>query len=279
MVAQSGPAYAPRMRINWTLCLLASIVVASAPAQAIRQSETELINSILTATLAKNHQLEVVSSGDVQRMVELESEKQALGCSSSTCLAEIAGALGAELVIYGDVGDLGSQVVLTLNLFDSNSGTAPGREVVVAPSIDDLTGRLTDTANALVADIIKARPGTKMRVVVLGLQLRGGGAGAASTVPAPAASAGPAASPDDGGGIPTPALAGFGVGGALVAVGAGALVGAYIIDAGADDPAVSAKEAAAAYGNRDVAGAVGLTALAVGVVGVAVGTVFLVMGE
>lgn len=44
-----------------------------------------------------------------------------MGCGDSSCLAEIAGAMGAEFVVFGDVGKLGETFVINLNLFDNNA--------------------------------------------------------------------------------------------------------------------------------------------------------------
>ncbi len=63
-------------------------------------------------------------------MLDLEASRSSIGCGDASCLAEIAGAMGASLVVFGDVGLLGSTYTITLNLFDSGAATALGRESV-----------------------------------------------------------------------------------------------------------------------------------------------------
>jgi hypothetical protein len=254
-------------------CVLSVLVVMgiSLPAAAIEKSEVELLTSIITATLAKESRLEVLSSSDVKRIVQLEGERQALGCSESTCLAEIAGAMGAQLVVYGDIGKLGSQMVLTLNLFDGATATAPGREVIVAASLDELTGKVQATTTSLVAPIVAA-PGTeKIRVVVLGFDIRG----ASAETTTPAALPPPAAGPT------TPPLVYAGVGSAVVGgIAAVVSVGAFIyaVDAHnkAEDLSLKVDEAAVFYDDRDTLGVVGFAAGGVAVAAVVAGVALIV---
>ena len=70
-------------------------------------------------------------------MVELEAEKQSIGCNDdSNCLAELAGALGADLVVYGELGKLGNQYMLQQSLFDTKAGKAITRISVQSESIE-----------------------------------------------------------------------------------------------------------------------------------------------
>jgi hypothetical protein len=111
------------------------------------------IQGIVTARLAGYPELDVLSGEDVKRLVELEGERQSFGsCSEASCLAEIADAMGAQLVVFGNVGRLDASVVLNLNLFDSQQARGLGRIVVqvdglaglprqLSPKLHDLLGR------------------------------------------------------------------------------------------------------------------------------------------
>ena len=64
---------------------------------------------------------QVVSAEEIRSMVQVEGDKQQLGCHSDkelACLAEIGGALGVERVIIGSLGRLGSTYVYSLKLVD-----------------------------------------------------------------------------------------------------------------------------------------------------------------
>lgn len=91
----------------------------------------------------------VLSMKDVEQMVSVEMQKQLLGCSESSCLAEIAGALSANEVLYGSVGRLGDrELVLTLNRIDPINARALAGESVRLP-LHDVDGMLDATAEAL----------------------------------------------------------------------------------------------------------------------------------
>ena len=88
------------------------------------------VGSLVSAELATYPELDVIANADMRRMVELEGARQQSGCSDASCLAEIAGALGARLVVFGSVGKLGTATVVNLNLFDSVTAQSTGREFV-----------------------------------------------------------------------------------------------------------------------------------------------------
>jgi hypothetical protein len=64
---------------------------------------SDAVAGLIPVELAPVTSFDVLSTADVQQMVELEAEKAAMGCADNSCLAELAGALGADLVVYGDV--------------------------------------------------------------------------------------------------------------------------------------------------------------------------------
>lgn len=112
--------------------------------------EVTLLDGLVVQALSRHDALQVLSSRDIQQMVDVEAQKQVLGCDTESCLAEIAGAMGARYVVYGQVGKLGGVVLLQLNLFDSLEGKSVSREKVEAPDMAVL-GRLVEpTADRLV---------------------------------------------------------------------------------------------------------------------------------
>lgn len=99
-----------------------------------------VINEVVATAASKTDRFSVTTGTDLAQAMDLESEKAAMGCGTeaSSCLAEIAGAMGAELVLFGDVGTLGDTTLVSLNLFDNNSASSVGRETVKAAKLDDL---------------------------------------------------------------------------------------------------------------------------------------------
>src|SRR5439155_19588473 len=76
---------------------------------------TKTIQGVVTTELAGYAELDVISGEDVKQLVQLQAEKSTMGCSDDAgCLAEIADALGAKLVVFGAVGKLSDAFVLNL---------------------------------------------------------------------------------------------------------------------------------------------------------------------
>ncbi len=97
---------------------------------------------LVAARIAQTPELDVVAGADLRRMVELEAEKQTVGCTASSCLAEIAGAMGAELVVFGDLSRVGSTMILNLNTYDAARAQSVGRVSVRGRDLDEIVAKL-----------------------------------------------------------------------------------------------------------------------------------------
>lgn len=144
----------------------------AAGAAEVDRSALATLTSLVTLSLSQHPRFEVLASSDVREVIALEAEKQAVGCESDTsCLAEVAGAMGARFVVFGQLGKLGSLYVLTLNLFDSEAATAAARVVTKGETLEAL-GEGVDAAVAeLVARGLErtAKEGS-LKVLVLDLK-------------------------------------------------------------------------------------------------------------
>lgn len=121
-------------------------------------TQLEALTGFVTVTLSEYAPLDVLSGADVRAMVELEGEKQAMGCESDTsCLAEIAGAMGARLVVFGQIAKLGTRYVLNLSLFDSEEGKAVGRSAVAADTLDGVFEQLPAGVHKLVGPFLTSQ--------------------------------------------------------------------------------------------------------------------------
>ena len=117
------PTTAPQARLR-------VLVLDLAAESGVSDGLVHTVSGIVSAELATYPELDVTSDADVKRMMELEGEKQAVGCGDSSCLAELAGAIGARLVVFGSIGKLGDDIVMHLNLFDSVKAASGGRQFV-----------------------------------------------------------------------------------------------------------------------------------------------------
>ncbi len=70
--------------------------------------------------------LSVTTTRDIAAVLSLERQKQLLGCSEgqATCLTELAGALGVEAVVTGQVGRVGKSLQVTVKVVNATTAAA-----------------------------------------------------------------------------------------------------------------------------------------------------------
>lgn len=85
------------------------------------------LNPILLTELSRVQGMSVISQDDVRALLELEANKQQLGCNETSCMTEIAGSLGAELLATAGIGRLGSTWVVSITLIRVDSAAVVRR--------------------------------------------------------------------------------------------------------------------------------------------------------
>ncbi|MHB8873479.1 MAG: hypothetical protein ACYC8T_07300 [Myxococcaceae bacterium] len=99
------------------------------------------LSEAVTAEAASRGIFQVVSSQDVQTLLGVERQKQMMGCGeggSSSCLAELGGALGARFVMSGSVARLGPSFQLSLQTLDTKTLQPLGRSSRIAKDLAEL---------------------------------------------------------------------------------------------------------------------------------------------
>lgn len=86
------------------------------PSGGVPPRVAESLSPVLVAELSRREGMSIISQADVRALLELESDKQLLGCSDASCMTDIAGSLGAELLCTSTVGRVGAEYVVTLTL-------------------------------------------------------------------------------------------------------------------------------------------------------------------
>ena len=113
------------------------------------------INSLLTVNMTTFSQFNVMSGNDVKQLVALEMEKQNMGCTDDgSCLAEIAGAMGATLVIFGDAGKIGNVMLINLSLFNAELGRSMSRVSIQAINLDEIPVKMSSSLSKLMAPVM-----------------------------------------------------------------------------------------------------------------------------
>lgn len=117
------------------------------------------LTDIVIASLGELGVFQTISRADIQRMLELEETKQALGCDEISCLAEIGGALGVGLLVSGSIGKVGNSYIINLSLTDTATVTVTSREQRQVSTADALPEAVRGATRFLVRELLEGRQG------------------------------------------------------------------------------------------------------------------------
>jgi hypothetical protein len=142
-------------------------------AHAASDADGALLTSMVTAAAGADARMDVLSTTDVKKALDVEAQKTLAGCdeAAGSCLAEIAAAMDARSVLHGSVGQLGTDTVLTLSLFDTMSASAVGRVVVKDKTISAVADRVEAAVKELLVKVPTLKDGQRTRVLVIDLDV------------------------------------------------------------------------------------------------------------
>jgi hypothetical protein len=198
-------------------------------------------------------ELQVTTQRDVQQLLGLERQRELLGCTttSTSCIAELAGALGVDAVLTGSLARSDSGFIVSLRVLRSNDGQPLATPNTRVSSEAALLDWLDETADALRVEllratgrVVEARASPLARWVpglVGGALIIGGGVCLGVSGANYAALTGP--NPPPAGEISSVRKTGetlLPVGAALVGVGVVGLVGSLVWNAAANKPVQAA---------------------------------------
>ena len=115
-----------------------------------------IVAESLVFEVRKLERMSVISFGEVRQMMNLESEKQVMGCSSEeSCLSQIADALGVDYLVVGTLTKVGDTHVFGLRMLNQTSATAATsvNKVVPAGSSIEFLGEIGPAVKTLFPDV------------------------------------------------------------------------------------------------------------------------------
>jgi len=120
----------------------------------------------------------VHTSEELRTLSDVEARRTLVGCDdgSSTCIAELAGALGARYVVSGTLGRLEGDVVLQLSLLDTSTTRTLSRGNVTRTSVSALATAVPAVVDELLRPLVPADDVTPAAVGGPSAALIGGGA-------------------------------------------------------------------------------------------------------
>jgi hypothetical protein len=118
------------------------------------------LTQILSVEIKRVEGASVIGRDDIKAMLAMEQQKQLVGCSDESCLAEIGAALGVSYLIVGHVGKVAETYVVSLRLIVPDQLRVENR---VTESFygreDQLVGAVRAAARKLVG-IVSTQKGT-----------------------------------------------------------------------------------------------------------------------
>jgi hypothetical protein len=139
--------------------------------------QVHFVTAEVARALAEPGNLEVLTADDLRRLAALEGDKQAAGCDQTSCLAELANALGAEYVVFGTVGKIDDSLVVELSLFHAAEARAVGRRDARGAQLSELLTRIRPAVHALAGTLLppEADPSALTPVFIAGAVVAAGG--------------------------------------------------------------------------------------------------------
>ena len=157
------------------------VAVLELRAIGVAKGDADLLSEVAATEASRFASLEVIGQSEVAALLGLERQKQLLGCKEDwACMAEIGGALGADLVLIGTIGKIGDLRRVDLRVVDVRRVRVLGRTgETLEGKVDLLVGAVQRGVRELLGPIAGAATPGPSAVAALP-------AVAAAAAPAPA---------------------------------------------------------------------------------------------
>lgn len=127
------------------------ITILGLEARQIEQGIADTISDTIAVELSNIGDFEVITKADMKAMLDLESQKQLMGCEDDvSCIAEIGGALGVDKIIAGSLGKIGQTYILNLSLVNVLQAKVENR---VSGRVKGELDQLIDALSPMVAEL------------------------------------------------------------------------------------------------------------------------------
>jgi hypothetical protein len=87
-------------------------------AQGVEPKVSSIVTDMILGELNKMKDTNVIGSKEIDAMLGYEQKKQMSGCTDTSCMVAIGGALGVDKILMGAVGKLSDSYTLSLKLID-----------------------------------------------------------------------------------------------------------------------------------------------------------------
>ena len=88
------------------------------PGDGFSDQAAATLTDFVSSAVAKHSPCSVLSRNEIRAVLSYEAEKQLIGCTDDSCMAELGGALGVDYLIVGSVSKMGESTMLSLKQID-----------------------------------------------------------------------------------------------------------------------------------------------------------------
>jgi TolB-like protein len=149
VVAEAEPAKVPAPATGSEALARKRVMILDLKAAGLDDKLTAALPALIAQEIARHPGYDVASADDVQRLVSLQAQKQAVGCTQDdSCLVEVSKKLQADIIVSGSIGKVGESVVLNLGLVNP-------REMSKATGAMETVSRAEDLPAAIIPCLAK----------------------------------------------------------------------------------------------------------------------------
>jgi hypothetical protein len=146
----------------WSAVLVASLLaqtpslkIASPGLQAVNIKEDEInFYSDHLAQALTTKGVPVVTKSEITQLLGIERQKQLLGCSDDSCMSELANALGADGLVTGSIGKIGTQYQINVKVIRMRDAKAVAVFSAQTSSAEAILKELTRAAEEMFPDVL-----------------------------------------------------------------------------------------------------------------------------
>jgi hypothetical protein len=132
-----------------------TVVLGFAAKRGVDQELADALTEVILGPYSVARGSTVISRADLAKLVDLEAQKQAMGCDDGSCMSELAAALDANRVVSGTITKVGSAFLMVLNEYDAKEVKSLGR---VQETVEGDEAKLVEVAQRLAEQLVGAAP-------------------------------------------------------------------------------------------------------------------------
>lgn len=116
------------------------------------------VDAILVRALSQYDEvLDVISSNSTKLSVDFDADRLPSGCDRGACLAELADAVDARLIVFGNVSRVDGLYWVGFSLYDAERDRSLARVATVGDSLVSMEAEIRNQAHAVVVKYVQSR--------------------------------------------------------------------------------------------------------------------------